>query len=285
MKISCKNSFLIRLLAVFLMIAVLNLPGCVQPPAETESDTAAVTETEIQTEQETEEAPKEIAIRPLGEVVYPYIDSVRAYLEAGQDAAVSDYTDGSDDQHKDIVVEWDYTGEEDVLSYIFEYSLNGDFSDAVSAKLTASTTKRRLTNLLKSTEYHVRVTAVRESSGVSDTASFTTTSLGPRILNVGGYDGNVRDLGGYVTQDGHTVLQNKVFRGSALDNCVDANHSTLHSVGKKFLNEEVGVKTEIDLRGTSENCGRTTPALTSAENYLQAAVINFHGAFYSEPLS
>ncbi|MBR4256090.1 MAG: tyrosine-protein phosphatase, partial [Clostridia bacterium] len=217
----------------------------------------------------------------MDEVVYPYISSVRAYLEAGEDADVTKYMKKSSDQHEDLMIEWQYSGEE-ISHFDFECSLNPDFTDCAPVKISNTTTKRRLTNLYKGTKYYIKITAVSEKGTVSDTVSFTTTSLGPRVMNVGGYYGNVRDLGGYVTSDGHTVLQDKVFRGSALDNCVDADKSTLNSIGKRFFSEEVRVMTEIDLRGTSENCGRTTPALESAKNYIQVPVVNFQGAFYKE---
>ncbi len=287
-----KHGLFIRVFALILILTVPGIPACLQTPQETEAAaTVAVTDTvtaePVETETETE-APAvngSLKIKPVGDTVYTYTDSVRAYLEAGADAVVSDYTDGSDDQHKDLVIEWEYNGEEKVLSYVFECSKNEDLSGSVSVSLTGITTKRKLTNLNKATKYYVRITALTENASVSDTVSFSTSSLGPRVLNVGGHYGNVRDLGGYVTEDGHTVLQDMVFRGSALDDCVNADKITLTAAGKKYFNDEVGVKTELDLRGTSENCSRTTSALQSAENYLQVPVINFHGAFYKDQAS
>ncbi|MBO4869967.1 MAG: tyrosine-protein phosphatase [Clostridia bacterium] len=279
-----------RIISLLLALLMLSAAACTQTGTDTESaedgTTAAAPATDAVTDAETEPPQPSlngsVKIKPTGDVVYPYIDSVRAYLEAGADAEVGDFIKGTADQHEDIVIEWEYSGEDPVSSFVFECSLDPDFSDCTPVTLSATTLKRRLTNLLKATTYYVRVTAVGEEASASDTLSFSTTSLGPRILNVGGYYGNVRDLGGYVTEDGRTVLQNMVFRGSALDNCVDADHSTLHNIGKKFLNDEVGVKTELDLRSTEENCKRTTAALQSAENYVQVAVVNFQGAFYPE---
>ncbi len=280
----------------------MGIPACVKAPTETSGGDTAVetnagsetkpastaTETEEAAESETEPAPAVnggIKFKDVAEVVYPYTDNVRAYLDAGDDADVAKFMNGSNDQHEDITIEWEYTGEDKISSVIFEYARNVDFSDSVSVTLTGATVKRRLSNLYKATKYYIRVTAVGENGSVSDTASFETTSLGPRIMNVGGYYGNVRDMGGYVTEDGLTVLQDKAFRGSALDNCVDANSSTLNGQGKKYLNNEVKIKTEMDFRATTENCGRTTPALDSAENYLQIPIVNFQGAFYKDQAS
>ena len=278
------KSYLIKALSVLLVFLILFLPACTQVPTETESEITTgttKTETETETEAETEE-PKlngTLKIRPVDAVFYPYTENVRSYLEAGADASASKYLTGADDQHNDLIIDWDYTGEDEVDRFIFECSYNEDFSDSTSTALSNVTTRRRLTNLYKSKKYCIRVTAEGKNGSVSDTVSFETTSLGPRVLNVGGYYGNVRDMGGYVTEDGHTVLQDKVFRGSALDNCVDIKSSTLNSIGKRFFNTEVAVKTELDLRTSGENCGRTSSVLTSADNYVLVSIGSYSAAF------
>ncbi len=288
----CKRGVFIRLLALFLILSMLSVPACVQSPGAVGSetvggDTAAVSEqnavpTEEQTEEQTEAPVNSVKIRPVGDVVYPYTDNVRAYLEAGDGADVGDFYNGSADQHSDVTIEWDFDGPDKPQSYIFEYSQNEDFSDGVSVALAKATFRRRMTNLRKSAKYYVRVTAVYENGTASDTVSFETTSLGPRVLNAGGYYNNARDMGGYVTEDGHTVLQDMAFRGSAPDNCIDQNSITLNTTGRKFFNEEVKIKTQIDLRTASENCGRTTPAFESADNYVLISLVSYQGAFYKE---
>ena len=286
MKIFCRKKTVIIRAAAVLLAALTLLPSCAQTETiTTQAETTAVAETTVEittteTEAETEPLPPEkvLKIKPAGEA-YPYIDNVKAYLEAGEGADVMKYFKSVDDQHKDIAVEWEYTGEGEISSITFEYGLKEDFSDAVSVKLSGVTRKRKLQNLYKGTTYHVRVTAEGEGFSVSDVSSFTTTSLGPRVLNVGGLYGNVRDMGGYTTEDGRVVLQDKIFRGSSIDNCSDPNSNKLTSTGKKYFNEEIGIKTEIDLRGTEENCGRKTSSFESAENYLQIPVISYNGAF------
>jgi len=289
---STNKGVFIRLLAVTLIICILGIPACTTVNEQTNTETAAeMTETEIAetTEAETEpEAPAmkgKVKIKPTGDVVYPYLDNVKAYLEAGEGADVSKYLNGSNDQHEDIIIEWEYDGDDEVSSYLFECSVNEDFSDAITAKMSSVTLKRRLTNLHKGQTYYVRVTAVGNEASVSDTLSFQTTTLGPRILNVGGYYNNVRDMGGYVTEDGHVVLQDKIIRGSALDNCVDIKSSTLNSIGRRFLNDELCIKTELDLRTSGENCGRTTSVLTSAENYYLIQAGSYSAAFNKDHLS
>ena len=289
MKKNILNDYFIRILAVILILSILSVPACTTVPDETGAETTdAETETEpaVTTEAETEpEVPTrkgKVKIKPTGDVVYPYIENVKKYLEAGAGADVTKYMNGSSDQHEDIIIEWEYEGEDEVQSYIFECATKEDFSDSVSSKMSSVTLKRRLTNLHKGQTYYIRVTAVGNEASVADTLSFQTTTLGPRILNVGGYYGNVRDMGGYVTEDAHTVLQDKVFRGSALDNCVDIKSSTLNSIGKRFFNTEVAVKTELDLRTSGENCGRTSSVLTSADNYVILSIGSYSAAFRAD---
>ena len=291
-----EKSIFPRVLAVLLILSLLSVSGCTQTPAETDISTAADTGrvtaadtvTEAPAESETEapaEEVKGVKIRPFEGTVYPYTANVKAYLEAGAGADVVQFMNGAADQHEDITVEWDFFGIDKVSYVTLEYSLNEDMSDAASITLMNTTVKRKLPNLYRAAKYYVRVTAVCDEGTFTDTSSFTTASLGPRVLNVGGLYGNVRDLGGYVTEDGHTVLQDKAFRGSSPDDCINADRIMFNSAGKKYLNNEVKIMTQLDLRAEGENCGRNTPAFDSAENYFQIPIVNFQGAFYPEMAS
>lgn len=74
----------------------------------------------------------------------------------------------------------------------------------------------------------------------SDVATFTVADAGPRNLDVGGVT-NCRDLGGWKTEDGKTTLrQGQLFRS--------ANFNNVTSEGKKVLLNDLGIKTEIELR-------------------------------------
>ncbi len=64
-----------------------------------------------------------------------------------------------------------------------------------------------------------------------------------RTLSVPGVS-NVRDLGGWTAEGGNPVLYGKLIRGARLRD--------ISSEGKKVFLEDLGIKTEIDLRGGSD---------------------------------
>lgn len=93
-------------------------------------------------------------------------------------------------------------------------------------------------------------------ASASPVASFVTEDLPPRWIKVEGRVGNIRDLGGWKTQDGRRVKQGLVFRGEGLnDNSVNGdeigrNRLTVEDV--KYLTGGLGFKTDLDLRSDRE---------------------------------
>lgn len=104
-------------------------------------------------------------------------------------------------------------------------------------------------NLFLDTAYCWKVSA--DCGGTvyeSDVLHFRTAATAPRNLNVGGVS-NVRDIGGWKIDDRHRVRQGLVFRGAAFE---DLNYGThITEEGIRQAREELGVKTEIELRWIS----------------------------------
>ena len=90
------------------------------------------------------------------------------------------------------------------------------------------------------TTYYWRVTNPKEESEVF---SFTTVDAAPRFLYVSGTTCNIRDIGGYVTEDGRRIKQGMLLRGAELDMRLQ-----IDEVGRKILHDTLGVRTDIDLR-------------------------------------
>lgn len=221
---------------------------------------------------------------PYDEVIYPYHDGVKNYLSEYPDANVADYIpEVNIDQHKDNTVTWQYDGT-GLNGYTFELARSYDFSDAKVYRLAPDENSFTFANLLKSQKYYMRVTAETDTGSYTDTGSFSTTSLGPRILNVGGRYWNFRDMGGYVTLDGYTVRQNRIIRGSSIDNSSEIDSCLLTEEGYKYLNDELAVKLEIDFRKDNENCGRTYSSLANAD-YVQIPLNQYDFAFSSEHMA
>lgn len=193
---------------------------------------------------------------PANEVA-PYNDSVKEYL-AKEDPDVADYV-RTDDGLKGLTLNWLSTYP-DVSAFRLDYSLDEDFATYESVSVDGSKKEATLCNLQKASKYYVRINAETASGWrTSPSASFTTTDVGPRVMNIEGIH-NVRDLGGYMTPEGRTV-QGRIFRGGALSpaNWAAWANINLTAEGKKYMSETLKIKTEIDLRSQSENRAPDTP--------------------------
>ncbi|MBQ8001192.1 MAG: tyrosine-protein phosphatase [Ruminococcus sp.] len=135
-----------------------------------------------------------------------------------------------------------------VESQYVEVSENKDFSNAI--KVSVDTKKRfaEIYNLYTNTTYYCRVT-VNLSNGETLTAQGEyKTAVSPRLILVDGIR-NVRDVGGYVNYEGKTIKQGMVYRGTELDGAISKKY-TLTDAGVNTMVNELGIKTEIDLRGS-----------------------------------
>ena len=200
-------------------------------------------------------------IVPNGEV-FPYIDSVKAYLQAEVGANVRDYLVRVDNPNQPIRVEWSADGK--VANYKVEYATLPDYSNAILLEYPKETTDCELFNLYKATKYYVRVTAFAENGETLavEEGSFETTSLGPRVMKIPDIH-NVRDVGGYQTSTGQTTVQGLVYRGGTLMPA-DVYNSELTDEGKAYMSDVMGIKTEIDFRGMKESGGFTESVIPGA---------------------
>ena len=207
-----------------------------------------------------------LIIGPAGEV-YPYHTAAQAYLEAPAGSNVADYITGyitdSSNPNKDTVISWasTLTG---VTGYTVQLATKSDYSDAVTLTAAADATSVSVNNLYKATTYYVKLTA--EGAGVTEEYTFTTTDLGPRVMTVDGVY-NTRDLGGYTTVSGKTTLQGLLYRGGALSPSTLTAYDFVQITeeGIRTMSEVMGIKTEIDLRNTTESLGITESFIPGAE--------------------
>lgn len=87
--------------------------------------------------------------------------------------------------------------------------------------------------------YYYKVTdADGKETGID---SFTVMQA-PRIMTVSGVK-NVRDIGGWKTEDGRSIAYGKLFRGAHVDDITEGGKETLWSLG---------IKTDLDFRTTTE---------------------------------
>ena len=93
----------------------------------------------------------------------------------------------------------------------------------------------------------------------------------PRIIDIEGTH-NVRDIGGYVTEDGKKVAYGLLYRGAELNGYKIG--SKLSVDGKSVMKNTLGIKTEIDLRGSSDDGGQN--ACEFGGNYLKASIAQYY---------
>lgn len=194
-------------------------------------------------------------VSPMGDV-YPYAKEVREYLEAGSGASVTAYHASMNTQARSVEIAWKGYFD-DVTGYTVSYATKSDYSDAVTTETDAETTKILVSNLYKDTTYYVRVTAKTASGNQAQDFTFHTTDVGPRFMQVDGIY-NVRDLGGYETANGKTTLQGLIYRGGSLTPTKDFADVQLSDAGKVYMSETMKIKTEIELRGSTEAPGTTS---------------------------
>ena len=150
-------------------------------------------------------------------------------------------------------------------NYQLKISENADMSDATVYSL--DTNSFELYNLKIATEYFWTVTQDGKESKIN---SFETCDEAPRNIFVDGIT-NVRDLGGWKTENGKRTKQNLIFRcGRLNESSAKEPVIEITDEGKHVLLEEFCVKTEIDLRKTAdgETGAITESPLGSAVNYI-----------------
>lgn len=199
------------------------------------------------------------------EIIYPYIDEVRLYLEAGEDADVNKFNFHQNTQAKEINLSWNLL-DTTVSKYILEISTNQNYTQSKKVIIDGEKTSYSLKYLLKDTNYYFRLSVPHRRNLVAET-SFKTTYLGPRFLDVNDLFHNCRDLGGYKI-DNKIIKYNKIIRGSSPDDC--KTNCVINEEGMNFLTDEIGIKTQLDFRG-GENGGITNSFFKNA-NYIQIPI-------------
>ena len=138
--------------------------------------------------------------------------------------------------------------EGDSLRYELLIAKDEEFSNPLRFK-DLKTTSARVLNLEIGTQYYWKVTAARKEQklAVSSVGEFTTHPQAPRWLSIPGIT-NVRDIGGWTTPEGQRIRQGMVYRSSEMN-----SHLELTTQGKDILLNQLGIRTDLDLRGSDED--------------------------------
>lgn len=173
-----------------------------------------------------------------------------------------------------IHLEWSATdgGSEVAISkYLLEFSTDTKFDRAITYETTQP--EYDVYNLLLGTPYYYRVTAVTEGGkkSVSPLCVLETAALAPRNMYIDGVT-NVRDLGGWSTENGVKVKQGMLIRCGRLNKSEQPEvEIEITQTGIYQFKEVLGVRSEIDLRmpdaHDTENGGITSSPLGKGVKY------------------
>ncbi len=130
-------------------------------------------------------------------------------------------------------------------------SEKNDFSLPAIYNLDNAQTSVDIYNLKTDTKYFYRFDLEISNGTQSSVSGSFKTAKTPRLLNVEGV-ANLRDFGGWETVDGYKVRQGILYRSAEIDGAVDSKY-TITANGVNTLLTEFGIRTEMDLRSSSEN--------------------------------
>ncbi len=167
-------------------------------------------------------------------------DLFESYRSSGQTYSV-----------KTLAVQWSVFDIPDgsfIRKQLFELATEKDFHNAVQYDLRAGERKIELQNLLVDTVYYFRITLQLENDGGCVAKGQFKTKWSPRLLDFEQLN-NVRDIGGWKTEDNKSIRQGLLYRGCELDGATIKQYQ-ITKPGVTTMVEELDIKSELDLRSS-----------------------------------
>ena len=165
-----------------------------------------------------------------------------------------------------LTISWDST--EAPLYYVFDISTNADMADAESYVTFDNSVT--LEYLFMGYNYYYQINAKFEDRIVKSRIFNFSTSYLPRTVHVDAKVSNTRDWGGYLCGDGSKrVKQGIVYRGGKLED--------ITAKGKDVMLNQLGIKTDLDVRGDG-SAGTDTSPLGASVNYIETKGPYYLGA-------
>lgn len=211
-----------------------------------------------------------VSLADIGEV--SLVNDTMAEYMADDISRTSRYAAGTAELSKPKPVSLSWTAQ-DGTSYEVKVSEKEDLSDAWV--YTATETALDVYNLKVGTTYYWAVTATKAdgSTVTSNTGSFKTAADMPRTINCDGIT-NMRDLGGWTTEDGKVVKQGLLYRSGRFNsNKTEVVTPEITEAGLAVM-AQLGIKTELDLREAENNeIGCLTESLIEGAKYVNIPMI------------
>lgn len=207
-----------------------------------------------------------------GAVVPTLKEGQKAYFAAGRAERIV-RLDSDEDRNRffktgstqrPIKLAW--TGE---TNAVYQLTVSSCGRRPVQEFVVSNRTEVYVLNLMIGAEYKWSVRPV--GSAEEATATFRTEDIPPRLLYAGGVS-NLRDLGGWKTEDGRRVRQELIFRSAGLrasssskgplfGGRVEFGKRRVTDAGLETLRTDFGIKTDLELRTPQETAGMETTLL------------------------
>lgn len=193
---------------------------------------------------------------------------LRSYLDAKTEAeqidALLDFS-GFDLAYQAAAFDWEG---DDSTSYTVYFADNVAFENAVTVK-TSATSLSDYGTFIPGTTYYWKVEGnAQDSTSVID--YFTVPDAPARFIGTESII-NVRDIGGWKTEDGHSIRYGMIYRCGKTN---PGGKNTCSEEDVALFTQTLGVVTEIDLRG-SDAYGQTMSVFGEDITYLRAPMSSY----------
>lgn len=188
-------------------------------------------------------------------------DEVALYMQADASDLVTPYLPVDNtrcDQGQPVTFQYrtEQTGNASMKKARIEFSFTEDFKKIEHVEhFTSVARDLKVYNLQTGKQYYFRLTVTFDNGTVATTTGSLETAASPRFIRLNGAS-NVRDIGGWKTEDGKTVKQGLLYRGGEIDGGKNTGHADfcLTTKGIQQL-RALGIKTDFDLRSESNKVG------------------------------
>ena len=181
--------------------------------------------------------------------------AVEAYLGAGATVSATDiyriYYDEGDrfDIGVPVKLFYNITGAPEgytVKSVEFAVADNEELDSPYTVKASGYKATVDVYNLKTGTKYYYSVNISFDNGTETAVSGSFKTATGPRLMNIAGVY-NMRDIGGWVTEDGTVINQGLLYRGCEIDGAIESTYAITPDGVAVMLNT-LGIKTDMDLR-------------------------------------
>ncbi len=212
-----------------------------------------------------------------GAIIDPMTPAVREYMAITKEKDAAQFwvvSHTENDTGSGFTASW--KGKDRSL-YEVVWADNAEMKNAVSFKVIGKSYP--ITGLLHGKTYYWKVVDVSNDTE-SEVRSVHILDGQVRWIDADG-GRNIRDLGGWKTESGKTVQYGMLYRGA----CVDGkNGIALTSTGKQQFRDILGIKTQLDLRGSDDGDNGAQSSSDFGVAYVKA-VFNQYDYIFTDSYS